>query len=77
MCRAVPRRVLEMDGERARVEFDDHATWVSAIGLPDLAPGEYVVVLAGQALERIPREEAEEYLDFQAELERMLEEASE
>ncbi|MGI8659019.1 MAG: HypC/HybG/HupF family hydrogenase formation chaperone [Candidatus Limnocylindria bacterium] len=44
--------------------------------MPDLTPGEYVVVFAGQALERIPNDEAEDFLQFNAEMEKMLEDAS-
>ena len=46
------------------------------MALPDLVVGEYVVVYAGQALERMPVEEAEELLAFYASFESMLEQAS-
>ena len=42
----------------------------------DLVIGEYVVVYAGQALDRMATDEAEAMLQFYAELEKMLEEAS-
>lgn len=76
MCQAVPRRVLQMEGERAEVLYDGVPQWVTVRGIPDLAIGEYVVVYAGQALERMDEEEAEDILRFQEELEKMLEEAS-
>jgi hydrogenase expression/formation protein HypC len=76
MCQAVPRKVLQVDGERAEVLYDGIPLWVTVQGIPDLAVGEYVVVYAGQALERMPEDEAEDMLRFYAELERMLEEAS-
>ena len=47
-----------------------------ASALPDLSIGEYVVVYAGQALERMPTDEAEAMLQFYADLEGLLEEAS-
>jgi hydrogenase expression/formation protein HypC len=76
MCQAIPRRVLQVAGERVQVDHDGRPTWVHAVDLPDLAVGEYVVVYAGQALERLERAEAEELLAFYAGLEDMLAEAS-
>lgn len=76
MCQAIPRRVLRVDGSRVEVDYDGRPTWVSALALPDLKIGEYVVVYAGQALDRMPTDEAEAMLAFYADLEGMLEEAS-
>ena len=76
MCQAIPRRVLRVDGRRAEVDYDGQPTWVEATALPGLMVGEYVVVYAGQALDRMPTEEAELMLQFYADLEGMLEEAS-
>jgi hydrogenase expression/formation protein HypC len=71
MCQAVPRRVLQVDGDRVQVDYDDQPTWVHAVALPDLRVGEYVLVYAGQALERMEPAEAEELLAFYASLEDM------
>ena len=76
MSQAIPRKVLRTDGLRVEVDYDGRPTWVEARALPDLAVGEYVVVYAGQALERMPTDEAEAMLEFYAGLEGMLEEAS-
>lgn len=76
MCQAIPRRVLQIDGTRVQVDYDGQPTWVHASALPDLTIGEYVVVYAGQALERMPTDEAEDLLAFYANLESLLEEAS-
>ncbi len=76
MCQAIPRRVLEVEGERVQVDYDGQPTWVHAVALPDLTAGEYVVVYAGQALERMDQAEAEELLAFYASLEDLLAEAS-
>ena len=75
MCQAVPRRVLKIDGVRAEVDYDGVPTWVTATGLADLEIGEYVVVYAGQALEKMDTAEAEEMLGWYADLETMLAEA--
>jgi hydrogenase expression/formation protein HypC len=76
MCQAIPRRVLQIEGDRVQVDYDGQPTWVSARAIPDLTLGEYVVVYAGQALQRLPADEAEAMLAFYADLEQMLEEAS-
>jgi hydrogenase expression/formation protein HypC len=62
MCLAVPRRVLRIDGDRAEVDWDGEPLWAAAAGVPDLQPGEYVLVHAGQVLERISADEATEIL---------------
>ncbi|MDP9365330.1 MAG: HypC/HybG/HupF family hydrogenase formation chaperone [Chloroflexota bacterium] len=77
MCQAIPRRVLQVGDGRAEVDDDDGPTWVAVHGIPDLTVGEYLVVYAGQALERLPTDEAEEMLRFFQELDRMFVEAVE
>jgi hydrogenase expression/formation protein HypC len=76
MCQAIPRRVLQKDGDRLLVDYDERPTWVHAVALEDVAIGDFVVVYAGQALQRMEQAEAEELLAFYADLEGMLEEAS-
>lgn len=76
MCQAIPRKVLAVHGEKAEVLYDGAPLQVTVRGIENLAVGEYVVVYAGQALERIPTDEAEEVLAFYDDLERMLEEAA-
>ena len=77
MCQAIPRPVLEVTAERARVVVDGAELWVDRRAVPDLAPGEYVVVYAGAALERMPEDEALEMIRFYEELEAMLAEGTE
>jgi hydrogenase expression/formation protein HypC len=76
MCQAVPRRVLQVNGSRAEVDYDGVPTSVViASSVTELEIGEYVVVYAGQALEKMDSKEAEEMLAWYADLETMLEEA--
>lgn len=77
MCQAIPRPVLQVADQRAEVLYDGVPTWVAVHGIPDVRVGEYLVVYAGQALERLPNEDAEEMLRFYADLERMVAEAVE
>lgn len=76
MCQAIPRKVLQIDGDRVEVLYDGRPEWVILRGIEDVAVGEYLIVYAGQALEKMHVEEAEDILRFQEELEQMLEEAS-
>ena len=69
MCLAIPHRVLRIDGERAEIEWDGEPRWVAAGGLLGLAVGDYVLVHAGQALDRISSEEADQILELYASLE--------
>ena len=73
MCQAIPRRILAVEPERLQVDYDGSPRWVAAHGLPELAVGDYVIVYAGQALERMDTVEAEEMLAWYADLESMLE----
>lgn len=76
MCRATPRPVLQVEEGRAQVLYDGEPRWVAARGIAGLAPGQYVVVYADEAIETMESDEAEDILRFNDDLERMLEEAS-
>ena len=75
MCQAIPRKVLQVADGRAEVLSGGRRVWVAIHGLPDLRAGEYVVVYAGHAIERMPVDDAEAVLRFYEEVERMVEEA--
>lgn len=74
MCQAIPRQVLQVVGDRAEVRLGESTSWVSTVALPDLAPGEYVLVYAGVAIERVSEAEARELLDFLESLDELFEE---
>lgn len=77
MCQAIPRPVLEVTAERARVVVDGVAMWVDRRAVPELAVGDYVAVYAGAALETMPEDEALELIRFYEEFESMLAEGAE
>ena len=77
MCQAIPRPVLEVTAERARVVVDGAEMWVDRLAVPELAVGDYVVVYAGAALEKMPADEALEMIRFYEEFESMLAEGTE
>lgn len=76
MCQAIPRKVLRLDGQRVEVDYDGEPRWFEANELTDLMIGEYVVVYAGQVLERMDTADAESLLAFYAGLEEMIAEAA-
>ena len=69
MCLAMPLRVLRIDGERVEIDWDGESLWATTGGIADLAVGDYVLVHAGQVLDRISEAEAEEILALYASLE--------
>lgn len=72
MCVTVPREVLRVWGDRAEVLVDGRPREVVRAGLPDLRPGDFVLLHADAAIERLSADEARATLDFLAALEAML-----
>ena len=53
MCRSSVARVVDIDGADAIVEFDGVRRRASALLLPDLAPGDLVLIGLGTVLGRV------------------------
>lgn len=65
MCVALPARVLEIGpGPTAEVELNGRPQRVSIQAVAHVAPGDYVLVNLGMAVERLSPEEAAELLSF-------------
>ncbi len=64
MCLAVPMRLESVEGLSAVAEFGGVRQDVNLAILPDARPGEYVIVHAGFAIERLDEEEAEKTLEL-------------
>ena len=73
MCVTIPREVLRVWGDRAEVLIDGRPREVVCAGLAGLQPGDYVLVHADAAIERLSAAEARETLAFLAALEATLE----
>ncbi len=73
MCQAIPRKVVAVDGDRVEVLVDGVPQAVNAFGMTDLQPGEYVVVYTGAVIQRVSEDEANEILEFLAEMEALFE----
>ena len=69
MCLAVPARVIEMRDDRlGLVELGGVVREVSFMLLPDARVGDYVLLHAGYALQKMDTAEAEETLRLLAEM---------
>ncbi|RLE92769.1 MAG: HypC/HybG/HupF family hydrogenase formation chaperone [Thermoprotei archaeon] len=62
MCLGVPARVLEVHGRTAIVDYGGIKREVDILLVPDVKPGEYVIVHAGAAISKIDEKEALETL---------------
>ncbi len=60
MCLAIPGRIIAVERTGARVDFAGVEQTVLLDLLPDARVGEYVLVHAGFAIQRLDAEEAEE-----------------
>ena len=62
MCLAVPGKIESIDGDNAKIDFGG-VTRKANISLVDAEIGDYVIVHAGYAIERLDEEEAQKSLD--------------
>ncbi len=58
MCLAVPARITEIVGKRAMVDMAGVVREASVMMMPDAKVGDYVIVHAGYAIEKLDEEEA-------------------
>ena len=58
MCLAIPAKVIEIDGTRARVDAAGNVREAELTLLPDVKVGEYVLLHAGFAIGRYDEETA-------------------
>lgn len=63
MCVAVPGKIIEINGDFAKINIMNNITEVN-IKLVDVKLGDYVLVHAGCALEVMKKEAAEELLEI-------------
>jgi hydrogenase expression/formation protein HypC len=68
MCLGVPARVLEKSGAAAVVELGGVRREISLMLLDDVSVGEWVIIHAGFAIERLSEEEAEQTLSLLREI---------
>ncbi|PLX82240.1 MAG: HypC/HybG/HupF family hydrogenase formation chaperone [Desulfuromonas sp.] len=62
MCLAVPMQVKQIDGDTALCEIDGVTREASLMMVEGIAVGDYVLIHAGFAIEKLDVEDAEETL---------------
>ena len=62
LCLAIPARVLEVNGDVAKVDFGQGVAREVNVTLVNAKVGEYVLVHAGYAIEKLDQTAAEESL---------------
>lgn len=68
MCIAIPGKVIEIHGNKAKADFSGNIVEVNT-GLIDPKVGQYVLVHAGCAIEVMEKDKAQEIIDLFGELE--------
>ena len=68
MCVAYPGKILSIENQHARVDFTGSVVPVN-ISMVDVAPGDYVLVHAGMAIQKVETEEAQEWIALFRDLE--------
>ena len=77
MCWAVPTRIVEIDGAVGRAEIDGAVREVGLCLIEDPRPGDYVLIHAGFAIQKVDEQEAQETLRLLDEMHRSLGERDE
>lgn len=62
MCLAIPAKVVSVEGDSAVVSIEDVEYKASLLLLPDVKPGEYVMLHAGFVIEKVDPDQAAETL---------------
>ncbi len=68
MCLGIPAKVLEVREGNATVEVGGATREVSIMLLADVKPGEWVVIHAGYAIQKVNEEEARQTLELLREI---------
>ena len=64
MCLAIPMKIISVEGETALVSLEGLRKEIDVRFLKAPSPGEYVIVHAGFAIEKLDPEEAEKTLEL-------------
>jgi len=64
MCLAIPAKILSMQGEKAQVDFGKGVLREVNVSLVEAKLGDYVLVHAGYAIQRVEEKEALETLSL-------------
>ncbi|MHA1886819.1 MAG: HypC/HybG/HupF family hydrogenase formation chaperone [Promethearchaeia archaeon] len=64
MCLAIPGKIISLEDQTALVDFDGSQKKIVIALLPQVQVGDYVIVHAGYAIEKINEEAARESLEL-------------
>jgi hydrogenase expression/formation protein HypC len=64
MCLAVPMKIISINDDEATVEIEGIKRTVGIQLVNDVKPGEYVIVHAGFAIEKLDEQSAQETLEL-------------
>jgi hydrogenase expression/formation protein HypC len=70
MCLAIPAKVIRVEGSQALVTIEDIEYSASLLLLEDVNPGDFILLHAGFAIEKVDPEEAEETIRLLKEIEK-------
>ncbi|WP_296078717.1 HypC/HybG/HupF family hydrogenase formation chaperone [uncultured Eubacterium sp.] len=70
MCVAAPGKIIEIDGNFAKIDYSSNITTVNK-GIVDCKVGDWVLVHAGLIIQVLPENEAEYMVDLFKELEEL------
>ena len=76
MCLAIPSKIVDISGTRAKVEVSGNAIEADLSLIEEAAVGDWVLVHAGFAIEKLDPEDAEETLRLFQEIEGTLGDAT-
>jgi hydrogenase expression/formation protein HypC len=68
MCLAIPAKVISIEGSNALVTIEDVEYKASLMLLDDVKPGDFVMLHAGFAIEKVDADEAAETLRLLTEI---------
>ena len=68
MCLAIPAKVISVNGTNARVTIEDVEYTASLLPIDHVVPGDYIMLHAGFAIEKVDAEFAEETMRLLNEL---------
>jgi len=68
MCLAIPMKIIETDGSVATLEVDSITTTANVSLIENASPGDYVIIHAGFAIEKLDEKEADVRLELFSEL---------
>ena len=69
MCLGIPAKIRRIDGDTATVSYGSLEGQASMVLVPEAAVGDYVIIHAGFAIEKLTEKDAEETLQLLREIE--------